>query len=340
MEERHIIESHCNLSSNINEFNKTNRTAQNTSCLSNTKHKSPNKKAVISGYLRHVIHVVPCRCMVCMISTDFTSYDCLHPAFDARAALLDWFQVGWDTCQMGEGPWISMWKQLDPAESHMVFDSLLMLHQTGTTFSCEIHVKSITNQTSTCTSWKPPWPDMNLDQLSLHKFAHFLLCGFWVPNPMLAKCRSASLARPSEFYCKNLKVTSLISSACHFLTSYHSQTWDLSGLHGSVVQSLDALCILIIYIHFWLWKGHEHFATPANECPTEIANAAFGQNEKPVKPARKYQSKCSKTGGTKNSLSSIQLENIRGWLMDCTLLAFINVFEHLWTIWCEGCQPG
>lgn len=145
------------------------------------------------------------------------------------------------------------------AESHMVFDSLLMLHQTGKTLSFEIHVKLITNQTSTWTSWKPPWPDMNLDQLSLHKFAQFLLCGFWVPNPMLAKCRSASLARPSEFYCKNLKVTSLISFACHFLTSYHSQTWDLSGLHGSVVQSLDTLCILITYIHFWLWKGHEQF---------------------------------------------------------------------------------
>ena len=112
---------------------------------------------------------------VCMISTDFSSYDCLHPTFDARATLLDWFQVGWDTCQMGEGPWISMWKQLDPAESHMVFDSLLMLHQAGTTLSCEIHVKSITNQTSTCTSWKPPWHDMNLDQLSLPKFAQFLL---------------------------------------------------------------------------------------------------------------------------------------------------------------------
>ena len=136
--------------------------------------------AVICGYLRHVIHVVPRRCMVCIIW-----YQRISPAMivyiphsmlerlcwiDSRWAGIPvkWAKVHGYQC---ESNWIQ--------RNHTWY---LILCSCFTKLGKLFHSKYIRNhykhQTSTCASWKPPWspwPDMNFDQLSLHKFAQFLL---------------------------------------------------------------------------------------------------------------------------------------------------------------------
>lgn len=165
-------------------------------------------RQILRGFLTQNTHlltsptkVVPCRCIVRM----YVWYQRISAAMFVYVS----HSMLKRLCRI-DSRWAGIPVKWAKVHGHQFESSWIQLNHTSYLIHCScftklgklFHAKYIWNhykhQTSSWTSWKPPWPYMNLDQLSLHKFAPFLLCGFWVPNPMLAKCRSASLARPSE----------------------------------------------------------------------------------------------------------------------------------------------